>query len=475
MARLWVFGVEEVAINADFTKTNCNHADAGVTVVTDVVHGGLKAAQFPTSATNFIARSFSTYTSGKLYTRFYVYFRDFGTTGANSWYPIFRHTNAPGSGRALVEFNPSTKQFGINNRTTGTDSRTAGTAVISSGKWYRIETETIVSTTTTGSFTAKVFDGDNTTPLDTIAQTGTATTADNILGAEFGNRNGADIGTLVMDDFGWNDDSGTFQNSWLGPGKIEMITGSATASQQWIGATGLAPNSRTTPNMFGFDDLQWNTASPAATTNNNSADQNVDDTATGSINDADYQKSNGSSSEFDRLHLTPVHSSDASDGNFVLTALYVRYGGSGTGTFKLRLWDGATAIDSGAIPIPTSGYARLDLARQLTYALTGKSVSQVNALDAGYFADSGTGEKRISALWMNVEFIPSGLVTVTSSAVHRYATLSAVNSSKTPWFAFVQGINAAVLTPYEAKSALTAVSQSATTVYELLTSVTQSY
>jgi hypothetical protein len=474
--RLHTCGFEEVSAQGDLALTMWTNSNGTVNIATPSPARAqtTKCISCPTSVSSWVTRSLTTAkTTGKLYSRGYVCWTDFGGA-ANSFGALFKWSNA-GANAIVIRFNASTKKFQLENNATGAAVTTTGTFVASLNTWYRVELEVVLATDTAGSATCKVYSGDTSTLLDTLTlsaqKTIDATNQPSLSGLELGNRSGANWGTVTIDDVAINDDdatSGDGQTTWCGAGCIVMTkpasTNGASNPTQWTkgGSSPAATNSQ------GVDDLPG--------TPNDGTDYN-------------YTSDNVSYDRFDMNNL-PGGIVAAS---FTLIDIYARVGGNSTstGTIDLSVWDdaGFRTDAPNRIFISAVGWQITRTSEHLCFSLSGKTQTQVNLFDCGYKSVGGTGiEKRVSALWANVEYVPDTSVSVSRTLTSNYIVLVAPTQSRTSNYAVhtkpttsqvsnhesvSNMVTSTKTSPWESKGVI-AVSQAVIHRMEILKGVTQS-
>lgn len=174
------------------------------TVQGTVYRSGAYAAKFlPSSSNGFVTYNFTPLATGQtLYERFYIYV---GTNPATDTY-IMKSKIAAG-----------TVYYGIKLTTTGTLQLTNGTTQIGSDSgaltaqtWYMVE---VAYTYATGAVSAKLNGA-------TAFASGTATTSKAINQMDLGSIDSPATGEWYMDDIGVNNSVGSYQNTWLGEGKV---------------------------------------------------------------------------------------------------------------------------------------------------------------------------------------------------------------------------------------------------------------
>lgn len=368
MARLFTCGFEEN--NSAETMWNVGTA----TIEATSPHSGTYRGSYPGTAATWFRRDLATqYTSGTIYTRFYV-----NVSNAARNEQFIRWQSDGGSGGMRVE-KRSTGVIRLTNIITSAFAETTNT--IAADTWYRIETRHLISGTA-GEMELRWYVGDSTTPLDTI-QVGNAdanTLPTNVRQVLFIGTSGT-ADTIRVDDVAINDanDTGFGQTSWVGPGKNSLITSNGDNAVTWTKA-GSAPAAT---NWAGVDDVPGT----------------PDDGTT-------YNFDSGTSNE-ERLNLTNLGAEVPSNATMILIDVYARISFDGTaGSFALKVWDDGGNGSEGASISGSSATWRIVTTNEHNYVLlTGKTKANLDSYSAGYKALTGAGQKRVSAIWANVEWI----------------------------------------------------------------------
>lgn len=362
MARLFTCGFEEN------NTTTTMWTGGGGTITSTSPHSGTYAANL--TAGQQLNRNLSaTKTTGTLWTRFY--WKTSVLTTANNF---ARFLNSGGSANwTLTKTN--TGAITLTNNVTTTAVTT--TATVSTGTWYRIEVEHVIDNTT-GSIVAKLYTGDESTVIETLTISGEDTLNTDVFTLRLLEASG---GATVFnyDDVAVNDESGSLQNTWPGPGKTYLLT----------------PN--------GDNAVAWTKAGTPAATNWQGVDEVPGDLAN---IDTDYNYDSGSTNE-DRLNLTNLGAEVTSNAVLALMDVYARVSASASsGTMALKVWnDGGTGTEGPTLTVNSTTWRILTTAEHQVYSLSGVSKATVDSYSAGYIAKSGAVEKRVSALWANVEWI----------------------------------------------------------------------
>lgn len=256
-------------------------------------------------------------------------------------------------------------------------------ATISINTQYRIETRLLIDNAA-GAMELRLYLGDSTTPIETLLLDAQDTLNSDVLALTLQNSSGGAL-VYTYDDVAINDDTGTFQNSWPGPEKIVLISESADNVVAWTKG-GTAPAAT---NWQGVDDVP-------GTPDDNTA----------------YNFEPGTTNE-DRLVLSSVPAEVPSNATLTLLDVYARVAASSSsGTMALKVWDNAgTGTEGPTFTVSTSTWRILTTAEHQVYDLTGVGTGLFGQYNIGYIAKSGSVEKRITALWANLAWVPTSSTT----------------------------------------------------------------
>jgi hypothetical protein len=379
-ARLFTSGCE----TNDLSSTEWS-GQGGSLVETSPVHSGTYSCEAQTvGGNNQIGRNLaSNITSGTIYWRFYVRFSTFPSVDECE---VAFVRNGGGSSRAFDVYIDTTggEFVGIKNRVPATPTTALSSVDLATNTWYRIETQLVISDTT-GSITLRLYEGESTTVLDTLSLTGQDTLPTNINQFWLGSLANATY-DMNYDDVALNDATGSFQNTWPGPGKVFLVK---PASNDTVGWT------RTGANCSG-------------TTNTDCVDDEP-----GTPDDLSGYNTIGTSGTADRLNKTALGAEIPSDADLILIDVYGRFGASGsTGTRLCRvdLWDENGTQTSGpdfqtGCDASADTWAILTTADHLVFDLGTRSKATVDDadFDIGY-TNRSAHNNRVTALWANVEW-----------------------------------------------------------------------
>jgi hypothetical protein len=443
MARLLTTGGEESNSLGDLTLTQWDNASSGITIVTSPVHTatGVHSILCPDNgAAQFLTRSLvSVKTTGSLWARIYAQWTTFGTS-PNSFGSLLRWTNS-GASAITIRFNPSTKKFRIDNAVNATtlDGTITSYAI---NKWYRIECE--VDIAAAGNVIFKIFDGDSTTPIETLTQSGANTlpATGGYTSIEMGNRTPTTWGPLYLDDIAINDETtaaGDNQISWCGPGAIILVNPSSDSLVAWS-RTGAASNAAAVDEVPGTPD------------------------------DATTLVSTTSNSAFDQLNANDLSGSAPSSGYAVID-IYGRFSGTTTasGSFQWSFWVSGTRSDGPANhpTVSSSTWRKCTTQEHLSADISAYSRTNLNTLQLGYTATFGSGvTKQITAVWAQIEYIPGTAVSVSSSSQTPYVSLGRITRTHASPTEAKRGVAALGVGGYESTSKQ--VSMTKTSSYESL-------
>jgi hypothetical protein len=412
--RVTTTGFEENVAQADLALTMWGTVSGTVGIVSPPVTRGLsaKCAAFTSGVAGTLLRSLvASKTTGMLYLRTYVCFDSILSSATLC--PILRLDISGGTHAFYAGIQGSTKLFGITSNATGADVTTYGSySGYVANKWYRMELGLTLAADSSGSVILKMYDGDNTSPLDTVVVNGATITATitSISGLKFGNPNTGSAGNFYLDDIAVNDEDTSFgdnQTSWCGPGNVFLVAPAGTVTGQWT----KGGSSPAATNWQGVDDIP---GTPD------------DGTTFNSITDV---------ISYDRLSFSALPSGLPAGAQIKCIDVYGRVGGTSTSTATMgfSVWDETGSKTDGPKNfISVNGWQISRTNEHLCVDLTGVSKAQLAQYNIGYTAFGGSGlAKRVSAIWANVEYVPSTLVNVSRTLLSSYAYLKSVLQTKT--------------------------------------------
>jgi hypothetical protein len=227
----------------------------------------------------------------------------------------------------------------------------------------------------------EIFLGDAITPLETLTLNGGINTLNSGIGIFIVGPAGGSTCDFFFDDVAFNDSSGSFQNSSQGPGKIFLLEPSGDNSVNWTQDGSSAEST----NWEGVDDLP---GTPDDGTTYNSATTNITD----------------------KLDLSNLGAEVTSDADIILVDVYGRQGSDGTAgtrTILYELWDEADANTTGpACSADLNGWRIADTDEHLVFDAGSRSKANIDSFRVGYSRSiGGSNEIRITAQWVNVEWI----------------------------------------------------------------------
>ena len=320
-------------------------------------------------------------TSGTYFCRFYLRLVNL-PSGNNQ---IFAMRNASAGNNLTV----SVLTTGVLRLTNGISGlSTTGVEVLSTGVWYRIEVRYLISDTV-GELELRLFSGDSTTALETLLRTGEDTLATNFV--EIAWTSSGVTHEYYFDDLAINDATGSFQTSWIGPGKIALIEPASDTSITWED-----------------DDLL-----AAATF------ANINELP-GTPDDAAYNTEIVLLNSIDRFGVSALPAEVPSDADMILLDAYARVGSNqaAAATSRLIVWDEGGTPTNGPNVSSINGWRILSIGptnEHQVFDLGTRTPANVNSFSLGYenITDLATRPRRISTLWANVEWIEAAAAAVT--------------------------------------------------------------
>ena len=247
--------------------------------------------------------------------------------------------------------------------------------------WYRIEIEAVISDTV-GTLDFRV----NGSSQGTLANEDTLPT--NIQQFRFGCLSTVTAADLYWDDIAINDATGSFSNSWPGDFKTAMVVPASDASVTW----------------------EDETAGAATYANINSLPAAVDD--------VNYNVEAVNLSSVDRFGISTIPAEVPSSATMSLLHVMARIGSNQTSTASgnIRVWDeGGSSTDGDTFNCNLNGWKTAtssDAAARYGYPanVSAKTKANVQSYNIGYIntTDVATRERRISEMWVNLEWIESG-------------------------------------------------------------------
>jgi hypothetical protein len=341
----------------------------------------------PSSASGGVQRSIAAsalLTSGSIYLKFYW----LAATLPNVEARICETRSSGGTSAMAVSFNNASGVLRVENNVASTTQD--GTFTPSTGTWYRIEFDQVISDSA-GSGTARIYTADTGTVLDTITLSGGDTVPTDIGGIRFGHSGVAGTSDMYFDDVVINSSAGVAPfNAQPGDGKIALLKPTSNDTVTWT---------KTGANCSG-------------TTNTDCVDDEP-----GTPDDASGYNAGSTANSEDRLNSASLPAEVPSDADMISLTVYDRWDGNGTsGTRQGRhlIWDEASAQSNGPTHTRcdvTAGNWSLAATTQITaFNLGTRTKANVESFDLGY-EPLNNNECRVTAIWGNVEWKPAPAVT----------------------------------------------------------------
>jgi hypothetical protein len=365
VARLFTCGFEE----NDLTATMWNAIVGSPSIVASPVHSGSRALEIVNAGgAQRVERHFASALIGTGFYRFYLRIPSAPDTNLR----IFTMLDSPENSQMSVLLTTSRTLLLQNDII---PAHTTGAAVLAVDTWYRIEIRHLYHASA-GELELRLYLEDETTPLETLSRSGENTGTNT---ARLWLRTQGATVTLYFDDVAVNDSSGSFQNSWCGPGKMALLKPDADVSVAWT-KSGSSPAGT---NFGGVNEVP------------------------GAPDDGVAYNSDSGTTNVDRLGLTDLPAEVPADAQLILFDAYARVrGGAASQQMILRVWDeGGNATDGPAIALPNGSWAILSTAQHLVKDLAGKTKAHLVDWNAGYKGSVGASAKDVTALWANIEWI----------------------------------------------------------------------
>ena len=375
MARLWGSGIE---LNATGSGVEFTVASNFTIDTTTVRSGTYSYRSNPSASADNFQYDFATSDQTKsLYFRFYMRVASAPLSVAD----IFTVYNTANAAKVSLRLNTDLTLDVFNNE----DAAIVGTghAALSTNTWYRVELKVDTTTISTTAVEGKV-DG-------TSFGSGTINLATGIAKSFLGSNVAVETFDIYFDDIAYNDNSGSFQNSWPGEGEIiHLRPDSAGDNEAWNDGTGttFAEVDEVTPDD-GTTHIEENTA-------NAITDFNLDATPAALASD-------------DTINVVQVGVRFASEG-----------GSSSNSTFALRIKAsaGGTVEEGSTITPASTNYSTNAPAAPRNYNLTlydlpGESTTAWTKADLDTaqigvkLVANDFWEARVSTLWLLVDHKPA--------------------------------------------------------------------
>lgn len=374
MARILTCGFEE----NNFAATMWTTVSGSPTLQTITVRSGTYAMTIDDGVQESVTRNLSVaVTSGTYFTRFYWQ--------ASDVTPLGTRVLADGAG-AGVSWRLQITTAGVLQLLNGVSGSVVVTGpTLAINTWYRIEVRHLLSDTV-GELELRV-DG-----TSYGSQTGADTLNGDMSRFVFGGPTAAG-GLGIYDDIIINDATGVAPfNTWPGGSKIALAEPGGEVSMQWEdGATA-------NPSLF----------------------SNVDDLPGAPDDATTYNKEDDTASQVDRMTLATLPVEIPSDANMIALDMYMRVGSTATTARDItnKIWDEASVLTNGPlIAANINGWRIASVGptnEHQVFDLGARTKANVQDFDVGYDNNSvqATRERRVTALWVNVEWIegapPSG-------------------------------------------------------------------
>lgn len=363
--RLFTTGFEE----NDATATSMWNTWTSATIVTSgttAPHSGTYSLKVTTG--QVVQRNLTTaLTTGDVLLRFY-----WKTAELTSDNEFVRINNSGGTGLYRIT-KLGTGVIRLTNSITATTHDTSLT--VSTDTWYRMELKVVISDT--GSLELRIYDGDSTSPLETVSPGTQDTLSTNVQFFQFKEGTGG-ARTMYFDDLAINDSSGSFQTSFPGPGKIYLLTPNTEVSTAFTPLSG-------TDNSLMVDDVP------------------------GTPDDDTTYNSHGTANGEDRLGLTALGAEVTSDATIKLADVYGRVRGDGTTAsrqMRFLIWDEGGSQTNGPTTAlnDSTAFAVIGTADHLVLDTSGKTKTNLDSFDVGY--EPVTSHNTfVTAVWVNVEWL----------------------------------------------------------------------
>lgn len=348
------------------------------TVQSATLHGGARSLKldWPASGNARVGRTLAASFNPPftLRSRWYAYTEVFpiAPTTDIRWFG-YAANSTTGSGCG-IGVTPAQKLIMFNR---ASSASVTGLITINPNTWYRVEVEMVTSTPSgglsTASYTAHLYLGESTTPLETLTLGETLSTG--LFNTQF-----VSLGDSIQaagrryrgffDDFIVQSSGAT-----IAPSRIVLMNPASDVAVAWgrVGA-GLTKNYQAIDEVPGTPD----------------------DTTT-------YTQTSSTSAE-DRLGLVFPTSVVPAPQAVKSLDLYTRaMAVSGLPTLALKVWDPSGVASVGPTITPSLGFGLLPTDKHLFLIANTMKRLHLDSVNAGYVALSGATEKRITALWANVE------------------------------------------------------------------------
>lgn len=388
MARIFTCGFEENNVLETMWTTV---AIGSPTIQSTTKGSGTYAARFNQGAggaSHGISRSLSAAdTAGTYSLEFWLRVADFPDTLPQSLF-IWGNTNsgATGSGPIHVRLTTGPK-LQIRNVLTATN--TDGTTTLSINTDYHVSLKVVLGDSPNGSVELRLDGAVEASQTSTDTLESTFGFQKFFVGLMAGGEVASANYDIFIDDLRINDETGTFETGYPTVGsKIALVKPASDNTVAWERTGGIT-------NADSVDDLPGT----------------PDDLTT-------YNSEAVTLNSVDRLNITALPAEVPSDADMILMDVYARIGSNqaSAASLRLKIWDESSTLTDGPTAVAsTNGWELLLIGpnnEHQVFDLGMRTKGNVEAFNLGYenITDIATRERRITALWANVEWIESAEV-----------------------------------------------------------------
>lgn len=234
MARLFHAGGEFNTLAASGIWTNTQGL---VALSSSPVRSGSFAYRFniTTAQVSRLRRDIPTKTSGTLWHRLYVRFASLPVGSEGGLLEIRSSGSVAAFGLRIT----TAGLFKLRNEVTTTNVTSA--AAVSTGNWYRFELRHLIADAG-GELEVRMYLENETTAIETLSITNEDTLPTDLTQVFFGDMIGAATWDFTLDDLALNDETGSVQNSWCGPGHVVLMGLNGDGSLGGWTSEGTAPH-----------------------------------------------------------------------------------------------------------------------------------------------------------------------------------------------------------------------------------------
>jgi hypothetical protein len=416
MARLYSIGFELDSVTSGVEMTTHNSAGGTAsTISSTVANSGTYSDKFTTTGSGFSTDVYEYSTgAGVIFVRAYVYFTGYPGTNCS----FLALTDASTSYTCGAMYMNSSGKIGI-EWYTGSNVQNYGTnltAAISLNAWHYIELKVDTSTTEVQIVTGKV-DG---VQIDSQTGSNTSVTANQNVEVYWGvfgeSSEGGAIAATYFDDIVINDNTGSFQNTFAGPGHLLRYSPNAAGDSNTF-ATNVGGTAGTSNNYTRINEVTPNNA----TSYNASITAASDLFAVGAVG--------GSLPAGSTINVVQVGGVIANITGADTTASL---------QFQAEQTSGGTIAKSAAVIPDTTTWTTNNKTAPKNYPLTlyqdptstNWTTSTIASMQIGYLVDfSHTDALGISTVWAYVDYTPSSAVNASVTQVG--ATLTFTGGTQT--------------------------------------------